>query len=345
MNSSEHMQPLASSHHGNPFWLTVVFGVVCLIGSLANLTNVFVFLGPRLHQPNYKLLMFHSINNFSYLILCILSDLMPCAGDCMSLHPLNLIRFLIDNYFTSSMAIFNISMQIFLSLQRLSLITNRLRLRKFAVHQVLLMVTVISYIYYAPSLVVTIIDWKKQCDLTEENRAAHEPRRIEEDPVTKWIPVASTMFRLFLATVVLSLLNFFTLFKIRQNFNRKFKPKDIPQLEVKFELQETSDQFTLEQSRPSSRHKQTSDHVRLNRNITLSILLMSINSIVGTAPFAITYVLQYFLSESDGLRTARTLSLLSLYVMHGTHIVFFYFFNRLFRQALRAYLSRFLSSA
>lgn len=84
--------------------------------------------------------------------------------------------------------------------------------------------------------------------------------------------------------------------------------------------------------------KKKSNKANMNRNILISLIIISVFSTIGTTPFAIFYVLKFFIQKSLWLDVLELIARIFLYVMHGLHFFILYFCNNHFRNVIKAFL-------
>jgi len=79
-----------------------------------------------------------------------------------------------------------------------------------------------------------------------------------------------------------------------------------------------------------------------NKQIFISLLIISIISTLGTTPFALIYILKNFVEKNFTFKLFEALSRFCLFSMHGSHFYVLYFFNRNYRQALHQIIIKLL---
>jgi hypothetical protein len=77
----------------------------------------------------------------------------------------------------------------------------------------------------------------------------------------------------------------------------------------------------------------------VNRNILLSVFLTSTLTSIGTAPFAISYFMRFFVETSLPFEIYKVVARYCLYIMHGVHFFIFYYFNKAFKQIFKSIIN------
>lgn len=138
---------------------------------------------------------------------------------------------LIDDYFTSSLAIFCILLEIFLSLQRYMILTNRKMLTNLSYKIVIPVIFIISLLYYAPflfrkNILSTTVNYYSNGTLTTSIKSYSLTfTAFGSSTAGKIIPIFLTVLRIFLGTIVLSLINILNALKFRERFNKRLQIK------------------------------------------------------------------------------------------------------------------------
>jgi hypothetical protein len=211
----------------------ISFISIASVSMLTSLVNVAVFAHPDLKDPTYKFLLVTSVLDIAYLVMAVFSYVyLKCCGDmpclCGSDHQYKsqFLYILLLDYFTSSLAINSICTEIFLTVQRAYMIRKIGNLATLTVVKVGPVIGVISLVYYLPvwflEKVVTTgnVYWFNGQAYTEYAIKATDFGSTQFG-MSIWY-IMSTL-RIFLATFVMTTLNFFTISSFRSFLARKSK--------------------------------------------------------------------------------------------------------------------------
>jgi len=204
-NSSLHTE--FDSENYETFGLQLFILLTAWIGSISHIINIVVLLSPELKDKGYKFMLANSVNNMFYLLLCGIYDFFICRNGCEKIDkPLLLIIYfiVIDEYLTSCMAVFNLFIQIFLSLQRIFLVLNKSAFQNISVVKFILILASISLIFYSPILTIQRIE-PSQSNTTSNESSSKVYSIVRTDfgktAFGECIPTVLSSFRIFLATV------------------------------------------------------------------------------------------------------------------------------------------------
>jgi hypothetical protein len=135
---------------------------LCFIGLLTNIINIIVFSNKRLRNDKLnQYLLVHSITYFFYLLFCFFSFMIRCQTLWAKMYELYIF-----NYFTSSLAIFCVLIELFISIERYLIVSNRkpIRDRFIRTRTLLTSLFVFSILFYLPNLFMDDIKHKKIAD-------------------------------------------------------------------------------------------------------------------------------------------------------------------------------------
>jgi hypothetical protein len=96
---------------------------ICIFGVLTNFINIVVFCNSKLSDRSFKYMLTNSVSDSIYLGLYLFDYYVLEAG--RGKYKAQLLFFLVDDYFSSVFAFFSILNDIFLSAERLALVTNK----------------------------------------------------------------------------------------------------------------------------------------------------------------------------------------------------------------------------
>jgi hypothetical protein len=228
MNNSSMIAFLDSDNY-ETFGLQIFLLIVAWLGSFSHIINIVILLSPELKDISYKFMLANSVNNTFYLLLCGIYDFFICKNGCEKIDkPLLLIIYfiVIDEYLTSCMAVFNLLIQIFLSLQRIFLVLNKSYLQNISLIKSILILASISLIFYSPILTI------QRIELSHPNATsnAHMPllysivhTHFGETAFGQSVPTVLSSLRIFLATILLSIVNIINFIAFKRYFEKRKK--------------------------------------------------------------------------------------------------------------------------
>lgn len=208
-------------------WKILIIPGICVFGVITNTLNIAVFFNPKMKDPSFKYMRAIAFSDLVYLGLASYSFMEFCF-DCPSYYSFQMQAYIIyvDMYASSCLAIFNVFLDIALSLQRLSIILNR----KFSdkTHCCLISILfLIAFFYYSPVLVLTsVIPFSsKNGTNTSESFFRAAPNEYGNTLAGKITPIVLTAFRIFLGLIVLTLINVKNVYHLKKRFNFNLRNK------------------------------------------------------------------------------------------------------------------------
>ena len=124
----------------------------CITGIITNIFNALVFLNPRMKDPSFKYMLAISISEIVYLSSNSFLFVTYCENDCPinSFYSTQIYSLFIHEYVSRSMAIYNILVDIFLSIQRFMILKNKPHLDAKSHNWLLIILLLIAFLYYLP---------------------------------------------------------------------------------------------------------------------------------------------------------------------------------------------------
>jgi hypothetical protein len=192
-----------------------------------SLLNMLVLRNKKLKDPLYTFLLVMATVDSLYGIIitslrwadCIKENQNECSP---YLNLANMILYIsMSEYLTSCMALFNILLEIFLTLQRIFLISNMQIGRNASVKKVCLTLAFISLVFYSP---VLFIDKIVTTNGTDGSQGINFKRVRTEFGKTKyamWTLIGLNSTRTLLVTVVLLIINIVAIVKFNAYLERK----------------------------------------------------------------------------------------------------------------------------
>jgi hypothetical protein len=197
--------------------------IVSLVGVITNSINIAVFLNPQLKDPTYRYMLCHSLSNFFYLIILSLSIVSECKKSCTAnrIYFSKIYNLVLIEYFTSSLALFSILIDINLSIQRYMKVSKSQLTKFFEFKMVVSVIFLFSLIFYAPLLhiyeIVPIFSFNTNKTISFDIRI----KTFSNKSFGYLIPIFLTSIRIFLATVLLGSVNILSALKFYNHFKTK----------------------------------------------------------------------------------------------------------------------------
>ncbi len=203
--------------------------IIIWLGIMGHIINIAILIAPELKDISYKFMLANSVNNAFYLLLCGIYDFILCQKVCeRNEKPLGLLIFLmiIREYFSSCMAVFNLLIQIFLSIQRIFLVTNKRFFQNISVIKSVSILAFVSLVFYSPILTI------QKIELSQSNTTLnHSESRLYSIVKTDFgstafgehVRTIVSSFRIFLATVLLTIVNTINFIAFKRYFNKRKK--------------------------------------------------------------------------------------------------------------------------
>lgn len=200
---------------------------VSILGVLANSINISVFIHPKLiKETTYKYMLINSINNLVYIFFWLITKLVLDCDLCCTFGvtysaAVYVIFFIF--YLSNCLAVFRISMQVILLFQTYCTLTNR--------------VAKISYKCFVPiAFGFSLILYAQQPfsysiakTTTSNGLIVYTPKanQFSNSDIGKLIAIGQTLIRLFLATVVLTILIILNVIEFKKRFNNSVNVGDM----------------------------------------------------------------------------------------------------------------------
>jgi hypothetical protein len=218
-----------------------------MAGILASLMNVLVLVNPKLKESLFRYLLVMAIVDMFYSLmvftlgfmssLCLPSTSEMCGPN---LYLTFLVMFiLMSDFLTSSLALMNILLEIFLTTQRMLMITNKKSaLRNASVTRVCWTLFGVSLLLYFPFLFMNKIEpampvsgvFTNTTLKVNINQNRYNYRRVKsqfgDSEFAFWFTVTVNGIRIFLVVGVLFVLNCVAVFKFHSYFYRKYAIKE-----------------------------------------------------------------------------------------------------------------------
>lgn len=333
-------------------WTSHLRAILCTFGILTNILNMTVFLNTKLKDPSYKYMLAKSISNVVYLTIAFSVLFFVYCSDCSSSRSYMAAFYSIGSYLflASSLQLFRVSIEVFLSLQIYLTLANRNRSlsnnnNKLSRKSILAMLFILSLLVYSQQYFAYVIVESHDPD---DGLVVYRVKLSEfgRSTVGKTLAITATSLRLFLAIIVLTILNILNVIEFRKRFaNRKvggmFRMKITPNAQ---KTKSTSRRTALDLNTSDPNDAQIRLHVinsNAIRNITRLVIFTSFLNIICATPYTIVYILEHTVYSFGQLLLFSSISYTLLICTPTLDIFVYYFFNRLYRDVLKSYFKKF----
>jgi hypothetical protein len=209
--------------------------IMASFSTLTSLFNIIVFSHPNLKDPTFKILLLVSIVDFCYMTLTLydFSFTIKCKPSpilCGEQSQISayMTSYVVNKYLTSCLAIFNIMMEIYLSVNRLLLIRNITLIKDVTVRTVGPIFGSLALIYYLPSLFANRLE-KTGIVYVYRNQTfvdyALVLTEFGSSPVGQWVTSAIQILRIVLVVLVIFPINIVSIFLFQKYLIQKNDPK------------------------------------------------------------------------------------------------------------------------
>ncbi|RNA11347.1 hypothetical protein BpHYR1_006321 [Brachionus plicatilis] len=258
-------------------WNQYFFSSIAILGTITSSMNFIVFYNQKFADQIYKYFLFTSANDFMYCFILSFYALVTCGTICDKLRSktfsAQFYLLFFGDYFTSSLALIGIIIEIFVSLQRLFLILNKNLMQNLKPTFVISIISGFCLIFYIPVLFV------QEIVPVDNNKFELVVSQFGSTYMGALIPSIISSVRLLLASCVLFLINIITLGYFKKFLNKKKKIKKHAQsISMLISLNIASNVnggcFVSEKKQEAK------------KSITLMVVLASLNYTIGTIPWA-----------------------------------------------------------
>jgi hypothetical protein len=212
----------------------ISFITIAALSLFTSSFNVAVFAHPALRDPTYKFLLVTSILDMVYLVLAVFAYVyMKCCGQspvmCGSSHQYTsqYAFVLLMDYFTSCLAVYSVCTEIFLTVQRLYMIRKIRYLADLTIVKVGPAIAFVSLVFYAPVWFLEEVRTIGVVLYVPENRTytayGIEKTKFGQTRLGESFWYVMSGMRMFLAVIVLTVLNVITIVSFRSFLVKKSK--------------------------------------------------------------------------------------------------------------------------
>jgi hypothetical protein len=293
----------------------LILGLRC-VALLTNLINLGVLIDSRLSNSTYKYLRATALADILYclciitipmiILVCGMRSGQPNAMCGRSAyHSFFIVFIILDEFLSSALALFSILADIFITIQRIYLMSNSesfvMSLRARTVCFVLLMVSLSAY---APTLFMYEVSQSQSIVKLVRSKFGQSNLGLS-------ILSALGLARVLLSSVVLLVLNLFTVFKLKAHLREKMRL-----------VENTSTRSNI-------------NRVKSERRVTIMLVFTSFSYVLGNLPHFVLYVCKKLFnihtSQLLGLHRVSQYSIVSFLMLK---LAIYSCFNRPFRRVL-----------
>jgi hypothetical protein len=200
--------------------VTVFTTLITIFGVLTNFINIIIFSDKKFKDKTFTYLLYFSISEFLYQFLLILSTITFCGNYCSdsfrySLIP-QLIKLYSDEFLTSCLAIFSISIEITIVFLRYLVVSNKSFCKiikepfKFSI-----ILFFISFLFYSPIIIAERII-KKYAD-----QNIYHVVNTMDGKLYRYYSYITVIIRGPICTMLLTVINLITLINFRKQMDKK----------------------------------------------------------------------------------------------------------------------------
>lgn len=209
------------------FGVRLAYIIICFLGSLFLILNVTVLSSKQLSNSSYKFMLANTLNNLLYLflVMCYHIYFIVTIFVDENRFVFLIVHIAIMEYLTSCMAIFNLLIQIYLTLQRIFLVLNKSYLQNTNTLLPILIISFVSLMYYVPILFIQKVATNTMTLANETSSQIEKisivPTKFGSTELGKSVRIILSSGRIFLATILLSVVNIVCYFVYRRFLAKK----------------------------------------------------------------------------------------------------------------------------
>jgi hypothetical protein len=235
-------------------------------------------------------------------------------------------------YYMSSMALFNILMEIFLTLDRLLMILNKpIIVKKTKLRIIVPSFAVFCTVYYVPLLFQNKITPFLNNVWPNRTQYRMDATEFGLSDAGKVIPTVLSVIRLVLIFFVLFILNIITIVLFNTYQSRK-----------KSMVIGAAATTAAKKKKTTSSVKGVASEAKANRKITIMLICISILYVCCNTPYLVFYSLSQINRTFAFLPFLNTFGLISIFTMLPLKTVIYLIFNRLYRNQFFYYVNKVL---
>lgn len=294
---------------------------LCLIGVFTSMINIFIFWNLRQKDQIYKFYLFSSIADYFYMLMIAFYVLFSCGTPCENLNSKKLYRHIymiaLDDYLTSCLAIYTILIELFVTIQRYCMFTTKKYFQSHQPNIVMALTSAFSLLFYLPVIFL------KKIVYLGENSFQIEYTNFGQSKAGRLIPIILSTIRLSIASILLLVINIFTLIKFQKYLKKKqtFRFVDL-----------TSNSESCEIKARRDKENKSWKH------ITHMVIFIAFTYSFGTIPYAFYYGLsELFLAKNFFVNNVLSLiGRIGLRLMIIFKIIIYYNYNKVYKMKVKA---------
>ncbi len=238
-------------------WQYLLLPQINVFGIVTNVLTACVFLDRRMEDVTFKYMLATTVNDIFYLLFTSWNINKYCTQcPLYSVYVTQIYLIYLNDWFTSSQALFNILIDIFISLHRYYILLNKTHLQMSSMkhYLVILVISIISMLYYLPLVFFKVLnllcypfifskhfsspfillnilkDIKVISNVTYVNnftgksetilKYAAVKNSLGSSEIGRITPIVLSVGRIFLGVVVLTGINCFNAYEFRKRFNQ-----------------------------------------------------------------------------------------------------------------------------
>ena len=201
-------------------WIYLVPAIICPIGVVTNGINVLILKSPRLSDKVFKCLLVSSLADLIYLIISTFSNALLCGPTCNNYSQTyfgNVFILYFVSFGGGFLKLFGVLIEIFLSLQRYTLLSNKPFLMKVSLIKVLPLLLLISVLVNVPNFTnfhIVMFGPSSQSYI-------FVPNEFGSSNIGKILKAISSWTSICLTLLVLTTLSIITALKSKAYFSKK----------------------------------------------------------------------------------------------------------------------------
>lgn len=199
-------------------WQDYVRLAISSVGLITNGINISVFLNPKLKETSYRFMLAKSVANFLYLAISFANEFLVYCSTCeiSSTYFANLYAITMYVYSIGTLSIYRAFIENMILLHTYCILTNKNWTKKIPSWLIILGLTVIACAYNIPKLFNYSINQIPGQDVWYVSMTS-----FGISATNKTLTIAQTIFKIFLTSVTLPLINILNMIMFRRRFKNR----------------------------------------------------------------------------------------------------------------------------
>lgn len=216
-----------SNSSRSPNFLLYLIPVVCLFGIITNGLNISVFLNSKMKDISFTYMLAISASNLLYNVVLVYAFYIYCEDcDLYRSYGTQVFKIIVNNYLASCLAIFSNLVEIYLSLQRNFILKNKKFQQLISPKLVLIVISIISYVFYIPALFCYDIVANEEIyttnhTLIKETSYVTKLNDFSKSKFGKTLTITLVSVRIFLSSFLLAIINISNALMFRKRFRTR----------------------------------------------------------------------------------------------------------------------------